>query len=91
MVIPKLIYYTQCAVDWRPYKEISTHHYASLQPRVAAADTIAGFHEEGKSPFVKSPMKTILHQGEVGLIICLPQLVTANGIDRVNLASAELG
>ena len=38
---------------------------ACLQPRIAAADTIAGFHEEGKSPFVKAPIKTILHQGEV--------------------------
>ena len=35
------------------------------KPRVAAADSIAGFHESSKSPFVKASVKTIFHLGEV--------------------------
>ncbi|KAK7271966.1 hypothetical protein RJT34_28275 [Clitoria ternatea] len=43
-----------------------------VKPRVAAAEHIAQFNEEARSPFVKK-YKTILHPGEVNRIRELPQ------------------
>lgn len=63
-----------------------------MQPRVAAADTIAGFHEEGKSPFVKAPLKTILHQGEVmNRLSQLSLLASVHFVSRKVSSSRTLG
>ncbi|XP_034696799.1 WD-40 repeat-containing protein MSI4-like [Vitis riparia] len=43
-----------------------------VKPRVAAAEHIAQFNEEARSPFVKK-FKTIIHPGEVNRIRELPQ------------------
>jgi len=43
------------------------------KPRVASVETIAGFRDEGKSPFVRPAQKTILHKGEVNKMRELPE------------------
>ena len=46
---------------------VTYFEFLVMQPRIAAAETIAGFNEEKPSQFVEAPLKTIVHPGEVSL------------------------